>query len=142
MTRRRTGGLGLGVVALAICLLPWLPGAGLPVASAADAVADPHPELDEKEAMIDCVTCHAEMTPEVFAEWYAGAHGLMNVKCFVCHGSLDDFRAAPGTAACISCHSEYLESAPARGGTMDCFQCHPGHLLDPHRTVPDEEGES
>lgn len=91
--------------------------------------ADSHPEVD---TAITCDGCHREMTPQVVADWFAGAHGKNSVKCFVCHGTTgEDFVRTPHALRCVGCHAEQVpddtETAAAR-----CFTCHPGHLLSPH----------
>lgn len=104
-----------------------------PPGKARKAAAKPaHPEVDPSET---CDACHADATPQVVAEWFAGKHGMNNVKCFVCHGPVgtDFVRRAPAER-CIGCHSERVASMehPWMAG-KDCFSCHPPHLLSPHR---------
>ncbi len=43
-----------------------------------------HVKVADKYA--DCVTCHAVTTPKVTQDWYESKHGVMLVKCAVCHG--------------------------------------------------------
>jgi len=114
---------------------------GLAVAAlvAATALAGPaakkrvkgHPEVDVAEA---CDTCHADVTPEVVDNWYLSKHGVNNVKCFVCHGSVgkDFVRRAP-IDRCVGCHAEEVASMAQPGlAKKDCFSCHPAHTLSPH----------
>ena len=104
---------------------------------AEDAATDEHMEV---EATDTCDGCHAELTPEVHAQWFASKHGLLNVKCFVCHGSTgEDFVRTPLPERCIGCHFANVESLGH--DFMDgreCFTCHPPHRLNPHRLA--EEG--
>ena len=104
-------------VLIGLCLL-ILPQAGL----AADKKHIATPESRE------CSECHVGQT-EV---WFNGAHGLMGVKCIVCHGSTDkNFAASPGLAACRGCHGEQVVQAlknPAKEG-KSCFPCHDHHAL-------------
>lgn len=88
----------------------------------------------EVEATATCDGCHAETTPEIHAQWYGSKHGLLNVKCFVCHGAIgEEFSLEPAAERCIGCHFEEVESlaSPALAG-KSCFSCHPPHQLAPH----------
>jgi hypothetical protein len=84
-----------------------------------------------------CETCHAEATPEVLKAWEGSAHGLVLVKCFVCHGSTGkDFARAPGAGRCEGCHpAESASIVPAKGTkgakapAPGCFGCHDAHAL-------------
>jgi len=46
-----------------------------------------HPDVGADNGPDACRTCHADQTPDVVKQWESGPHGLMLVKCFVCHGS-------------------------------------------------------
>lgn len=109
--------------------------------------ADPAapPEHVEVNASATCDGCHAEVTPEIRAAWFSGAHGLNNVKCFVCHGDTTErFTVQVGMERCGGCHAEKLrsmEQADLTGKT--CFSCHPPHRLSPHRlALPGSAGQS
>lgn len=113
-----------------LSLLVALP---LALAAAPPKKAKPaHPQVDTQEA---CDVCHREVTPEVVDAWYQSRHGLMNVKCFVCHGTIgpDFMRRAPASR-CLGCHNDKVESLanPFFKG-KDCFSCHTGHELNPHK---------
>ena len=75
-----------------------------------------------------CSECHAGENDV----WESGKHGLMGVKCVVCHGDLDkNFVAMPGPERCEGCHSEQVEGN-AEGHKMkqnNCWTCHDGHSL-------------
>ena len=133
----------VGAVILAAVLLTALLGTSLQGKDAAAASGGtPHPELDAADARMECQVCHADMTPDVVNEWYSGPHGRFNVKCFVCHGTLDDnFRSAPGDDFCRSCHDDQVKSMskPLMAGN-NCFSCHPPHLLVPHLNVVEYPG--
>jgi hypothetical protein len=91
-----------------------------------------HPDVGEVGSPDACLACHAEATPEVVKQWEAGPHGLVLVKCFVCHGSVGkDFTVAPGIRRCEGCHpAEFASVAAARGaGPKVCFDCHSPHEL-------------
>lgn len=82
----------------------------------------------------DCIACHEKRTPEVFKEWFASDHGMFNVKCAVCHGSVgDDFTMEPTIDRCIGCHADHVASMdlPVMKGKT-CFTCHTAHALSPH----------
>jgi hypothetical protein len=105
---------------------------GLLAASPALA-ADRHPggagPSGDPEA---CLSCHAEKTPAVVKQWESGPHGLLLVKCFVCHGSTGkDFSARPVAAErCRGCHPAQVASVtPAKGERRGCFACHAPHAL-------------
>jgi len=90
-----------------------------------------HPDVGKSG---ECVACHEAVTPEVTKEWFAGPHGLNNVKCFVCHGSTGtNFTKVPDTTRCVGCHADQVVSMsePMMKGKT-CFSCHPNHLLKPH----------
>jgi len=92
----------------------------------------PHPEVDAAES---CDGCHAELTPGSYLAWYAGRHGLMGVKCVLCHGSVGSgFTRKPKADRCAGCHGEKAEGV-ATGAFFkgkSCFTCHPPHALAPH----------
>jgi hypothetical protein len=112
------------LVPLAMLLLP-LPALG----------AERHP-ADATKAGEACEACHARETPEVVKQWEAGPHGLVLVKCFVCHGSTGkDFRARGTAASCDGCHpAEAARVVPAKAARRHplatrCFSCHDPHSL-------------
>jgi hypothetical protein len=91
-----------------------------------------HPDVGAGNDADACQSCHAEATPEVVKRWEGGKHGLVLVKCFVCHGSAGkDFTARPGNRRCEGCHPAALAAvAPARkGGAKTCSDCHVPHSL-------------
>jgi hypothetical protein len=123
-------------IAAAILGLAPLPEGGISrhALPAHAAPADEHPEV---ETWKSCEDCHAAETPEEFQEWLAGRHGLNNVKCVVCHGSVgEDFVLRPAPDRCQGCHGQKLDSmrAPFMKGKT-CFSCHPPHRLNPHLTA-------
>ena len=85
----------------------------------------------------ECSECHASEA----AVWLNGQHGLMNVKCVICHGSTEkNFTAKPDLNRCNGCHGEIVEQVkhmPA--GQKNCFPCHDNHSLavkNPPTTTP------
>jgi len=115
------------VALLVATLLAAAPlGAAPPVAKGAA-----HPAVDAAES---CEGCHAEVTPKPYQLWFDGRHGLMGVKCVVCHGSVGSgFTRKPKADRCGGCHGENAAamSVPFFKG-KSCFSCHHPHALNPH----------
>jgi hypothetical protein len=113
------------VVLFPLLLLAAAPGRKLPPSG--------HPDTGPNPAADACETCHVEATPEVVKAWEGSPHGLLLVKCFVCHGSTGkDFARAPAAQRCRGCHAAELASVtPAKGKKAgpSCFACHDGHAL-------------
>jgi hypothetical protein len=118
--------------------IPALPLLAMALLVAAAAPAKPgrgHPNVGPNPAADACETCHRDATPEVFGEWEGGQHGLLLVRCVVCHGSTGkDFARAPAAQRCEGCHA--AEAATARSakggaarGSARCFDCHAPHGL-------------
>lgn len=106
------------------------------LASPAAARDRPHPDVGPADASGDaCQGCHATRTPEIVKQWEAGTHGLMLVKCFVCHGSTGkDFVGHAAPSRCDGCHAAEVASVvPAKRSrkakAADCFDCHSPHDL-------------
>jgi hypothetical protein len=106
---------------------------GLTLVAAAPAKARRanHPEVAREAATESCEDCHAGATPAVVEAWRASKHGLIMVKCFVCHGSTGkDFTLAPASQRCDGCHPAAVASVtPKKGGPRSCFDCHASHSL-------------
>jgi hypothetical protein len=51
--------------------------------------------LESPEQVSDCYECHAKSTPKVAQDWLESKHGVMLVKCFVCHGQPDGKGSVP-----------------------------------------------
>lgn len=125
----------LALVALLALAVAAPPASGAPTAKKAT-----HPEVDSGEA---CHSCHADVTPAVHQAWMSSAHGMNNVLCFVCHGSIGtDFVKRPKSDRCIGCHAAQIDSlkTPFMKG-KDCFTCHTPHALSPHVPAHSEGGE-
>ncbi|NPB09745.1 MAG: multiheme C-type cytochrome [Thermodesulfobacteria bacterium] len=97
---------------------------------AAAAPSAQHPELSAREKLIPCATCHREVTPEIYEEWYNSLHGLDNVKCFQCHGTYENFAVEPPIGRCAACHAREVTHAPKNKA---CWDCHPAHKFTVHR---------
>lgn len=104
----------------------------------APALAKGHPRIDASRTADACESCHAEATPEAVTRWESGKHGLVLVKCFVCHGSTGkDFALRPAAARCAGCHPDQVAAVvPAKAAGKQargtgCFSCHEPHSLAP-----------
>jgi hypothetical protein len=101
------------------------------------AAAKPHPDVARGGDPDACLSCHREKTPQVVQAWESGPHGLMLVKCFVCHGSTGkDFASLPDERRCQGCHADKVFTVvpvkgPQRGKQVpaECRTCHDGHTL-------------
>ncbi len=82
----------------------------------------------------ECSECHADQEKA----WFEGKHGLMNVKCVVCHGSPDkNFTPNPDITRCRGCHGEQVDQAMKKTVQAEktCSPCHDHHSLVV-KTVP------
>jgi len=89
--------------------------------------ADTHPDTMKDQ---ECVECHADQS-EV---WLSGKHGLMNVKCVVCHGDpAINFVKQPTMARCRGCHGDKVQDVEKRraANEQSCFLCHEHHTVAP-----------
>ena len=76
----------------------------------------------------ECSECHVDQT----TVWFNGKHGLMNVKCIVCHSSPDkNFTPQPGITRCRGCHGEEVDQVQKKTAKAEkaCFPCHDHHSL-------------
>ena len=76
----------------------------------------------------ECSECHLVQQKA----WFESQHGLMNVKCMVCHGSKEgNFDASKDNKLCLGCHSEQVEQAKKSpsAGVKHCYSCHDHHSL-------------
>jgi hypothetical protein len=87
--------------------------------------AKQHPATPENQ---ECIECHEDQEKI----WFNGKHGLMGVKCIVCHGATEkNFTASPGLTACRGCHADQVSQALKAKGKADksCFPCHDHHAV-------------
>lgn len=76
----------------------------------------------------ECYECHGTQTQV----WQDGKHGLMNVKCVVCHGSPEkNFVPKPDIYKCRGCHGEKVADVETRlpQKIRSCFLCHDHHAV-------------
>lgn len=95
--------------------------------------------LDRPEDYMDCVTCHAKATAKVTQDWQESKHGVMLVKCVVCHGEPDGKGSVPferipdPKRICAQCHEPAMKRMEAKyGDNLDCYTCHPNHQNPMH----------
>jgi cytochrome c553 len=98
--------------------------------------------LNAPEELADCASCHAKTTPREAQDWKESKHGVLLVKCFVCHGQPDGqgaipFNAKPGyKKICAACHEPAINRMAAKYGEVtDCRTCHPRHQNPVHRNA-------
>ncbi len=105
-------------LAILLLILVFLP-------AISTAAAKKHPTVPADQA---CEECH-DQEAQV---WQDNKHGLMGVKCVVCHGDTGKkFVARPASERCVGCHSEQVDGT-AEGHKIkqkNCWTCHDGHSL-------------
>ncbi len=96
--------------------------------------------LTAPEELGDCYSCHAKVTPVVAQDWKDSKHGVLLVKCFVCHGQPDGKGAIPFAVKpsyndiCARCHEPSMNKMKEKfGQVQDCETCHPRHQNPMHR---------
>jgi hypothetical protein len=101
------------------------------------------------EEYADCVSCHAKSTPKVAQDWQESKHGVMLVKCVVCHGEPNGegsipFSARPGAIdICARCHDPAIKRMAEKfGGDAECNSCHPRHQNPMHSDAYQEKAPS
>ena len=93
-----------------------------------------HPELEKGKRFTPCRDCHREVTPKIYKEWYNSRHGVANVRCFQCHGSIEEFRPIPRVSTCASCHRKEIKGLKVKKvGGKPCWSCHPVHSFSAHK---------
>lgn len=89
---------------LALAALAALPGTA--------ALRTPAAMAGPQSAAVDCVACHAQVTPQVVEDWKLSKHSAAEVSCGVCHGeahtsAADAAKAVlPTPATCATCHED------------------------------------
>jgi len=81
----------------------------------------------------DCMECHKKETPTGYNQWLGSKHGINSVKCGICHGDVNNYRARPDKAVCIGCHSAQVHNLPAQALVTNCSYCHKGHWFTVHK---------
>lgn len=95
--------------------------------------------LDSPEEAGDCYSCHIKATPKIAQDWYESKHGVLLVKCFVCHGQPDGkgsivFSANPDPDyVCRRCHDPAIKVMQEKYGMRaECNDCHRYHSNSVH----------
>lgn len=97
--------------------------------------------LDRPEDLTDCVTCHVKATVQVTDDWNKSKHGVMLVKCAVCHGEPDGKGAIPFMVSpdpmdiCVRCHEPAIKRMIQKydfDAVAQCYTCHPRHQNPMH----------
>lgn len=95
--------------------------------------------LDSPQNVSDCYECHIKATPKLAQDWHESKHGVMLVKCFVCHGQPDGKGSVPYTAnpdvetTCTKCHDPSIREMEHKYGSQrSCGECHPYHQNSLH----------
>lgn len=104
---------------LIICLFML----AIPVAVAAKEIK--HINIPAEAA---CSECHGDQAQA----WENSKHGLIGVKCVVCHGAPGvNFVVKAGVERCRPCHSEQTGDVAKKlpPKMRDCFVCHDAHTL-------------
>ncbi len=90
--------------------------------------------LESPEQVSDCYECHVKSTPKTAQDWLESKHGVMLVKCFVCHGQPDGKGSLPWAvdpdvdATCRKCHDPSINKMQKKYGLeLNCSECHPFH---------------
>ena len=90
--------------------------------------------LKSTDTASDCYECHFKATPKVAQDWYESKHGIMLVKCFVCHGQPDGKGSIPYAVdpdvntTCRKCHDPGIKRMEEKYGLdPKCNDCHPFH---------------
>jgi len=81
----------------------------------------------------DCMECHKKETPQGYREWLYSKHGINSVKCGICHGDVNNYRARPDKTVCIGCHSQQVQHMPVTAQVTNCSFCHKGHWFNVHK---------
>ena len=111
--------------------------AGMLLAGSTVAMADQHPLPPDTIAKLppqqqQCRVCHQQTTPKVYKEWARSKHAVANVRCFQCHGTLDDFHKTPPIEKCMACHYHEVETMQKKAPGMKCWTCHTPHVFQFH----------
>jgi hypothetical protein len=81
----------------------------------------------------NCMDCHKKETKASYEQWLTSKHGINQVKCGICHGDVNNYRARPDKAVCIGCHSAQVANMPAQALVTNCSFCHKSHWFMVHK---------
>ncbi len=95
--------------------------------------------LDSPDEVADCYACHMKATPKIAQDWLESKHGVILIKCFVCHGQPDGKGSIPYAAnpdvntTCRKCHEPSMNEMERKYGIdPKCNECHPYHQNSLH----------
>lgn len=95
--------------------------------------------LKAPDSAADCYECHKKATPRVAQDWLESKHGVVLMKCFVCHGQPDGQGSVPWAVVpnprtvCRKCHEPAMKRMEEKYGLEpDCYKCHPYHQNSLH----------
>ncbi len=95
--------------------------------------------LKAPDDLADCYGCHKKATPKLAQNWLESKHGVILVKCFVCHGQPDVPGSVPWAVVpdpkivCQKCHDPAMKRMKEKFGMQpDCYKCHPFHQNSIH----------
>ncbi len=95
--------------------------------------------LKAPDATADCFACHIKATPKIAQDWYESKHGVILVKCFVCHGQPDGKGSVAWAVnpdvntTCRKCHDPSIKMMERKYGLpLNCNECHPFHQNSLH----------
>ena len=101
--------------------------------------ATPIKHLVAPDSAADCYECHKKATPKIAQNWYESKHGVVLMKCFVCHGQPDGKGSVPWAVVpspkkvCRKCHDPAMKRMEQKFGLKsDCYSCHPFHQNSIH----------
>lgn len=87
----------------------------------------------------NCNDCHQKETPTSYNQWLGSKHGINQVKCGICHGDVNNYRARPDKIVCMGCHSAQVKNMPAQALVTNCSFCHKSHWFTVHRIAEYEK---
>ena len=103
--------------------------------------------LNSPDSVADCYQCHVKATPKVAQDWYESKHGVVLVKCFVCHGQPDGKGSIPYAVdpdvngVCRKCHDPAIKKMEEKFGlALECNACHPFHQNSLHHDAYAKSG--
>jgi len=103
--------------------------------------------LKAPDSASDCYECHKKATPIIAEDWRQSKHGVILVKCFVCHGQPDTPGSVPWAVTpdpkvvCQKCHDPAMKRMEAKFGLKkSCYDCHPFHQNSLHHKAYEKSG--
>lgn len=107
--------------------------------SSTSALAKGVKHLIAPDSAADCYECHKLATPKIAQNWQESKHGVVLMKCFVCHGEPGGkgsipFTVSPDPSVCAKCHDPAMQRMEQKFGvkSRQCYICHPFHQNSLH----------